>query len=56
MNKLEATHKKISLVKERVAALSNMESRLTASGDIEIKCPPPGGSGDNSTMNMEIFF
>ena len=56
MQMLETTQKKISLVKERVAALSNMESRLTASGDIDTKCPPPGASGDNSTMAVEIFF
>jgi hypothetical protein len=55
MIKLEMAPQKLSLAKQRIAELSNVENRLTASGDIDVKC---GGqtSGDNSTMAPEIFI
>jgi hypothetical protein len=55
MIQMQIVPKKLSLAKERIAELSNVESRLTASGDIDVKC---GGetSGDQSTLSPEIFI
>ncbi len=55
MIKIETVPKKLSLAKERIAELSNVESRLTASGDIDVKCDTQP-SGDTGTMAPEIFL
>jgi hypothetical protein len=47
--------KKLSLAKQRIAELSNVESRLTASGEIDVKCTDLP-SGDQSTNVPEIFI
>jgi hypothetical protein len=57
MIKIENAPKKLSFVKERIAELSNVESRLTASGDIDVKCTNiQTGSGDSGTVSPEIFL
>jgi hypothetical protein len=57
MIKFENAPKKLSFVKERIAELSNVESRLTASGDIDVKCTNiQTASGDASTVAAEIFL
>jgi hypothetical protein len=57
MIKIETAPKKLLLAKQRIAELSNIESRLTASGDIDVKCANiQTASGDNSTVSPEIFL
>jgi hypothetical protein len=57
MIQMQIVPKKLSLAKERIAELSNVESRLTASGNIDIKCSNiPTQSGDGNTLNVEVFI
>jgi hypothetical protein len=56
MIQMQIVPKKLSLAKERIAELSNVESRLTASGDLDVKCPDDMPSGNQSTLSPEIFI
>jgi hypothetical protein len=55
MIQMQIVPKKLFLAKERIAELSNVESRLTASGDIDVKCDGQP-SGDKATMIPDIFL